>query len=427
MSFFCMRSTLTALLLLTTQVGCATYTEEMAGVRSAYRGRSYGDALTRLETSDVKEQDRNKLLYTLDKAMIQDRLGKHGDAQKLFKDADAIVDDLYTESISKTVASFVVNDSTTDYAGEDFEKVALHTMWALSLLQAGDLKSARVEAKRINTRLQEINDGYDKDSKNRYSEDAFARMLAGMIFEALGEYDDAIIDYRKALTAYEGIYKTAFSTPPPLPLLQSLHRLLTLRKRSAELAELNKSYGSQLGKMEAPPKQNGELVVIHESGTIAIKETMEFLFPYGSQVVRFSFPIVKFQPRNWGSTGVSVGDVKCEGMTVENLDAIAHETMNDKRARVIIKQGVRLVAKGQLVDQAHRNFGILGGLTANLFTAATEVADTRSWTTLPSQILVTRCSLPAGEHTLNVKTAGSSHVVEKVLIRSGEMTFLRTY
>ena len=416
-----------ALVLLAPQLGCATYTEEMSGVRSAYRGRSYGDALTRLEESDIKEQDRNKLLYTLDKAMIKDRMGSHADAQQLFKDADAIVDELYTESISNTVASFVVNDSTMDYAGEDFEKVALHTMWALSYLQAGDLKSARVEAKRINTRLQEINDGYDKDSKNRYSEDAFARFLAGMIFESLGEYDDAIIDYRKALTAYEGIYKTTFSTPPPLPLLQSLHRLLTLRKRSSELAELNKSYGSQIGKMEPLPKQYGELIVIHESGTIAIKETMEFLFPYGSQVVRFSFPIVKFQPRNWGSTGATLGDQKCEGATVENLDAIAHETMNDKRARVLLKQGVRLLAKGQIVDQARQNFGILGEITANIFTAATETADTRSWTTLPSQILVTRCSLPAGEHTINIKTAGVSHAVEKVQVRAGQMTFLRTY
>src|SRR5690606_6976497 len=103
-------------------------------------------------------------------------------------------DELYTVSISRTAASFIVSESSTDYEGEDYERVAIHTQLALSFLGDKDLAAARVEARKINLKLEEINQKYD-DHKNRYAEDAFARYLAGTIYEARGEIDDAIIDY----------------------------------------------------------------------------------------------------------------------------------------------------------------------------------------------------------------------------------------
>ena len=79
--------------------------------------------------------------------MILDRLDEREQSRQEL-DADKLVDVLYTESISKQAASFLVNDSVTDYAGEDYEKVAIHTMLALSFIEDDDYSSARVEAKK---------------------------------------------------------------------------------------------------------------------------------------------------------------------------------------------------------------------------------------------------------------------------------------
>ncbi len=69
---------------------------------------------------------------------------------------------LYTKSISKEALTYVYNDSAQEYPGEDFEKIAIHIMLALSFIEEGQLKSALVEARRINTRLAEINSQYDE-------------------------------------------------------------------------------------------------------------------------------------------------------------------------------------------------------------------------------------------------------------------------
>ncbi|MGC5189060.1 hypothetical protein ACPXBB_26030, partial [Escherichia coli] len=79
----------------------------------------------------------------------------------LLIDADKIADELYTTSITRTAASFVVSDASTDYSGEDYEKVAIHTELALSFLATKDLDGARVEARKINNKLAEINSKYD--------------------------------------------------------------------------------------------------------------------------------------------------------------------------------------------------------------------------------------------------------------------------
>lgn len=293
--FLCLLATLVI-------VSCASYTEEVREVRSLYRQGSYERALKKLDELSLKEESKNRLLYRLEKAMILDRLGKGDEARKLLLEADKIVDELYTTSITKTAASFIVNDSSTDYEGEDFEKVAIHTQLALSFLGEGQLQQARVEAKAINSRLQEINQKYDADSKNRYQNDAFALYLSGLIFEAKGEWDDAIIDYRKALELCETGYRPFYVGPVPEGLIKSLYHLAEKRNRREIVAAIQTKYPTQIAsikKSQSPQsaeargsEQMGSLAVIHEVGHVAVKVNHEFVLPIAGQIVRFSFPVI---------------------------------------------------------------------------------------------------------------------------------------
>ena len=85
-------------------LGCASYTEETREIRTLYRGEQYRQALTKLDETGIKDQSRNRLLYRLEKAMLLDRLGEGKVARKLLLEADKIADELYTTSVSRTVA-----------------------------------------------------------------------------------------------------------------------------------------------------------------------------------------------------------------------------------------------------------------------------------------------------------------------------------
>lgn len=414
-------------------VGCATYTDETRQIRNLYKSEAYPQALKGLDDSDLREQTRNRLLYHLERAMILDRMGQDVQARKLLGDADKIADELYTVSVSRTAASFVYNDSATDYSGEDYEKVAIHTQLALSYIGSADLPSARVEARKINSKLLEINQQYE-DHKNRYAEDAFARYLAGIIYEARGEWDDAIIDYGKAITLYRGAFAPFVRDGVPRDLVEAQARLLVMRNRQDQLGVLQKNFPqivtpALIAQLKSKDQSDtGEVVVLHELGSIAVKRASEFFIPLGKHAVRLSFPVIDRSDSGFfgatGFTDLSTGKFYA-GDNTSDMDAIASYTLEDRRGRLIAKSAARLIAKAQITDEAERQFGPLGWLAGSIYSVLTETADTRGWTLLPKGYFITRARLPVGERSLKVTTGGRVGSIDKVTIKKGQILLLR--
>ncbi|SMF82595.1 COG3014 family protein [Pseudobacteriovorax antillogorgiicola] len=400
---------------------CSSYTDDTKEIRQDFRTGRYQKALEGLEKSSVKNSSRNRLLYLLEKASILEKLGEHRESRALLIEADKVVDELYTVSVSKEAATYLFNESAQDYPGEDYEKVAIHTMMALSFLSTGELDKARVEARRINTRLNEINSNYDK--KNRYSEDAFGRYLAGMIYEARGEWDSAIIDYRKALETYEGTYESLFKTDAPRSLVESLYALYLQRNRRSEANAMRKKYRWL---SSSRPSNAGELIVIHQLGDIAVKRRSEFVVPVGKQIVRFSFPIIRPKPNYFfGKTGLDVDGRPFERAELsQNMDLIASHTLEDRRLRLMVKAAARLILKGQMTQKAEKEGGPLVGLLFNIYGAVSETADTRQWSLLPSSFHVSRLRLRPGEHKVKIYSDGKLSSIESVNVKPGEIKFI---
>src|SRR6185312_14687461 len=110
---------------------------------------------------------------------------------------------------------------------------------------------------------------------------------------------------------------------------------------------------------------------------------------------------------------------------VQYMDAIARSCLDDRRGRMIAKESARLLAKGQLTEQAYKNFGIIGGIAANIYSAVSETADTRSWTLLPEAYYITRMRLPAGQHIVRPETGGKTGKIETITIKRGHIEILR--
>ena len=98
-------------------------------------------------------------------------------------------------------------------------------------------------------------------------------------------------------------------------------------------------------------------------------------------------------------------------------------------ARAAIKYILAHAASQAVGKQFGQGWGLLTQVGTNIIAAATEVADTRSWTTLPSQIRMARIKVPPGIHTVRVDfkdQAGyviESHVFPGVRIKK----FTRSY
>ena len=252
-----------------------------------------------------------------------------------------------------------------------------------------------------------------------------------MTLKAKREYDSAIIDYKKALKIYSEDYKGSYHVDVPLDLVKSLYALASKKSRTALMKQLKSDWNSAIPKNKTWVKEyfkKGDLIVFHEVSNIAIKRAKEFVFGFGKQVVRFSFPYIKSQRFYGGKTGIEVpGKPFTKGEIAQDMDAIAEVTLNDRRGRMLVKSAARLLAKGQLTEQAHRNYGPLAGIAVNIFSAATETADTRGWTLLPRMFYVSRVRLSPGQHKVKIYTDGVLNDIKTVQIKQNRTQFFRMF
>ena len=289
-----------------------------------------------------------------------------------------------------------------------------------------------MEAKRVNLQLQKINDQYPVNKKNRYTTDAFALNLQGMLYEASGSINEAFISYRNAVDLYLKHKGTFFGVSIPNQLKKDLLRTANDLGFSDEFVRyqkvLNFTYTTE------QPTEGGELIIFWENGLIPYKGQHYFTFTIlpgqkngmvmvqnkelnlilplpikqsntgglsDIQIFRVAFP--KYVARNAYYTSAQI---KKENTTypfqlIQNYKEIAFKTLRDRTLREIGKVALRLATKKMseyLVKDNNKELGAVLGL----FNALTEKADTRNWQSLPQTISYLRIPLKKGNNNLEV-------------------------
>lgn len=375
---------------------CLSYTQKNRALRQAALRGDLPRAFTLLqEASHLDAQGKNRLLYYLEKATILHHLQSYSKAEKAYHTATHLMKKLYTQSISQGALSFVINDSTMDYAGEPYELIAVHMMLALLYLQQNDLQRARVEARRVSTRLKELARDQDRDHGGVYHRDAFALYLAGVIYEALREYDSAAVDYENALETYELGYPGA---DIPDSLVRSLYVVSQASGRKERAAQLKEKYPRIL---QGPHKNlRSGLWVVAYGYPVTPKVSKSFIFATGSTIIRYSWPSLPPFSSRLPHYDVRLHQKPYPLEIAQDMDAIARSVLEERRLSLTLKNISRLTAKEYLTHrlaETHPLLGILGKIAA----AFSETADVRSWSLLPSKFAVQRIHLPPGSYALS--------------------------
>ncbi len=137
--------------------------------------------------------------------------------------AAAAADALEPWSVTETLTDYTVNDAVKAYAGEDYERAYLHYYMARNYIALDDMEGALVELRRLDEVFRKLDARYEDD--RRYQDDGFIRYLSGLIYESVGKFDDARVDYKLALAAYDSGGGLSLGVSAPRGLRQSLARL----------------------------------------------------------------------------------------------------------------------------------------------------------------------------------------------------------
>jgi hypothetical protein len=311
----------------------------------------------------------------------------------------------------------------------------MNVMRALDYACLGKSEEALVESRKVESFLDELN--RHLGGRQTYKDDAFARYLDALLYSDRGDMDDTRISKEASDAAYAR-YKTDYGTPLP-----DFHLSLD------------------------PPQKNGELVFIHyngppprkvqESYTLAwprivemidqsndensktqLKEALGPLLP--TNTLTFAEP--KYVPAAFsikGSQMIVDDHYGTKTVLAEDVSAIAAKTLADRmsaiRTRAIARAAIKSIITAKAIDlcKAKLPAGDFNGVlcsTVGSLAGATELADTRSWSTLPSQIRLARLRLPPGRHDVKIEFLDQSGAVlstyefKNVLIEKAKRTYL---
>ena len=411
---------LTALLLSLTVLllqGCTTSTQKSMQMRQYLEQGRPELALVEVE----KRGEDDIVMANLNLGMLRRMVGDYKGSNEAFERAKKRIEELYSTSITQAVGTVMINDETMDFDGEPHEKVLLHLYMALNYLDMGMPDSARVEVLQSQVKMSEWNEPGD--------EAPFMRYFSGIIYEMLGEPDDALVSYRKAVDAYK-ITRSKHGLNVPGYLQNDLLRLLADARMWNEFKQYQREFG--LSDWAAHNNRGmGELVVILNNGLVPEK-SQQVIRTWSNELsltVKLALPTYSKSPRYLSQVRVSVDGQRTMMETVSNIDGMARAFLQEHMPAITARALARAVVKKRSEKEANERSGALAQLAMLVVNQATEIADTRSWNTLPQAIQIARVSLPQGDHQVRLDILGSGGVLRDsytvpVTIRAGRTIVL---
>ncbi len=427
-------------------LACVSYSASHLGLQDDLAGGHFDKALKELET-DTKT--KNRLLTLLEKAQVQHYAGYWKLSNDNFELAEKQAVELYTRSLSKEALSLISNDRSLDYRADPFEMAMIPYYRAFNYLAIDQPGEARVEARKAGEMLKGAVEALyrqlDSDQgakKETLKANAFLLYFSGLLYEINHEPNEAFIAYRNALRTYAREQRTLGLSPPSW-LGADLIRTGRALGFSGEIEDLRSEFPSTFPDAlspSGPSDQRGTLAIFVETGWIPHKNEVTLNLPilttdhysdydrWASQLagrahgyshsttsIRYwltvALPTMPSEtPQNSITGRMQVGNLSAQTEVVDILERRARLNFDAAYPKILTKTIVRALVK-YTASEAARKEDETVGLLVNLLGALSEKADTRSWLTLPSRILLLRMDLPPGDYDVDLEFRDSDGTI----------------
>lgn len=383
------------LVLMSLLSGCATYSDGFKAVEKQILKQDYPAALALLEKQQTNGRD--KVLYLMNRGMLLRMSGEFAQSNEAFEQAKQLAEELQAVSITEQAGATTVNDSMRSYVGDDYERIMLYSYKALNYLELGDPDAARVEILQMDVKANEI-------GKNKFTDSGFANYFSGLIYEKLGETDNALISYRKALSAYQKDAKD-FGLPVPDNLKADLLRLTNWVGLNNEHEEYLAQFGDVDWLKQEQYRRKGEVVFLLHTGLAPLKgeKSSHAQHITSGRMVRVSLPYYPAKRVTVQGARIKTEQESHEVDLMEDVQGKAVAFLAHEMPTITARAVGRAMIKYAASKQAEERLGGLAGLAVNIGAVVSERADTRSWTTLPQRIYFQRLAMEPGSYKFGIE------------------------
>jgi len=412
--------------------GCQTYQQQNKVVRYWQQGdlpRAAEEATTK---ADKNAGNKDAIIWRLEQGSTLRAIGHYQDSNQAFDQAQTKIDDYAQKAkvrIGQEGAALISNQANLAYEGRAYDGIMLNTYEALNYLALGEPDKARPElinayfrqqeavaanAKRIQEAQNDAAQSKDSEYIARAQQDpGFQSQLTGVTSNLDIPGLSAYADYVNPFTVYlDGLYFMANAAD-----VSDLERARKSLDRVVSFVPDNVYVKQDLASTErlihgqplAPTTY-----VIFETGCAPERSQIRIDIPILVSRVSYigaAFPTLKFQENYMPFLTVSANGTPTSTMLVASMDAVIAQDFKNELPVIITKTLIATVVKGvaaYAANSAAQNAGgDLGGLLTQIGTAvyqmAVNIADERTWTTLPKQFQVARVPTPV-DRTIDLIT-----------------------
>ncbi len=432
-----------------TLAGCTTYNQQNKFAQYYNRGDLVNAEKEATKKADDKANSKDAIIWRLEQATILRTAGKFAESTKAFDLAEERINKYSEEAktkISNEAGALLSNQANLPYRGRYYDGIMLNTYKALNYLQLNQPEKARVEItrayvrqqeavednkKRIEKIQQEAAKSKDKDKMDKARQN---EKFKGQLNEAFADLDKltAYANYVNPFTVYlEGLYYMACSAGLP-DLEKSRQAFQRVNAYTADNKYV-KADQETLDSLVQGKDYPATTYVIFETGRAPMRDQLRIDIPIIITDVSYvgaAFPKIKFQDDYLPNLTVLANGVSEATLPVASMDSVIGCDFKNELPTIITKTIASTVAKAvgaYVVNKAADRQNIFIKIFVRIGTAAAQaavnIADLRTWTTLPKQFQVCRIPTPP-DRKIELQSPNGS---QKIPVVIGEGTINLVY
>lgn len=413
--------------------GCSTYNE-----KNRFAGPwAHGDLTTAekeaTRLADKADGGRDEIIWRLEQATILRTAGKYQESNTAFDQAQQRIDRYAEEAKLKVGAeagALFSNQANTPYRGRGYDGIMLNTYRALNFLAMLDPDKARVEIIRAyqrqqdavednRRRIEKTEEALQKDKERKRIEQARNdKALKNTLNTNYANLNtlEAYSDYVNPFTVYlDGLIFLASATDA-----SDFERARKSFERTAGFAKNNPYVQADLALLESGSRttaQSNITYVIFENGRAPVRNQVRIDIPLFFTRLSYlgaAFPTLELQYGQLSSLTVTANGTNLSTAPLASMDSVVGQDFRDELPSIITRTIAATVAKGAASyaanELANQQGGELAGLFSQIGTAvyqlAVNIADLRTWTTLPKEFQICRLPTPS-DRRLELRGVGS--------------------
>jgi uncharacterized protein len=401
--------------------GCKTYQEQNHVIKYWRQGALTNAVAEATKLADKNANNKDAIIWRLEQGAVLRGAGQYEASNKAFDQAQAKIDDYAQKAkvrLGQEAGAMLSNQANLDYEGRAYDGIMLNTYKALNYLQLGEIEKARPELIRAYQRQKDAVDDNKKRIEKAQKDAADSKDSAAMEkaendpgFKAEMQNSYTNLDHLKPYSSYvnpftvylDGLYFMAQAADGSD--LERAHKSL---ERVVGFAPDNEYVKQDLaadddlinGKPLSPTTY-----VIFETGCAPERGQIRIDIPIVMTKVSWvgaAFPKLEYQGNYAPTLSVTVNGANLTTSPVASMDSVIGLDFKNELPIIITKTIASTVTKAvasyvanEAAGQQNDWLSALVRVSTAVYQIAVNIADTRTWTTLPKEFAVCRLPTPA--------------------------------